>query len=133
MADGVGTFTEAVSVAGATLAPSSQRNSLLTHTIRLKSIVGFQPYSYLDENCFCCIAIILKCLRCEMSNLTRSMKIVSLCGRLCDSQGIDFNGMRDVKCSLSHWDEIRSDVLEKTSHEIKIMSDVFGKKSNVFG
>ena len=68
-----------------------------------------------------------------MSNLTRSMKIVSLCGRLCDSQGIDFNGMRDVKCSLSHWDEIRSDVLEKTSHEIKIMSDVFGKKSNVFG
>ena len=75
----------------------------------------------------------MKCLRCEMSNLTRSMKIVSLCGRLCDSQGIDFNGMRDVKCSLSHWVEIRSDVLEKTSHEIKIMSDVFGKKSNVFG
>ena len=133
MADGVGTFTEAVSVAGATLAPSSQSNSRLTHTIRLKSIVGFQPYSCLDENCFCCIAIILKCLRCEMSNLTRSMKIVSLCGRLCDSQGIDFNGMRDVKCSLSHWDEIRSDVLEKTSHEIKIMSDVFWKKSNVFG
>ena len=61
------------------------------------------------------------------------MKIVSLCGRLCDSQGIDFNGMREVKCSLSHWDEIMSDVLEKTSHEIKIMSDVFGKKSNVFG
>ena len=131
MADGVGTFTEAVSVAGATFAPSSQRNSLLTHTIRLN--VGFQPYSCLDENCFCCIAIILKCLRCETSDLTRSMKIVSLCGRLCDSQGIDFNGMRDVKCSLSHWDEIRSDVLEKTSHEIKIMSDVFWKKSNVFG
>ena len=54
-------------------------------------------------------------------------------GGLCDSQGIDFNGMRDVKCNLSHWDEIMSDVLEKTSHEIKIMSDVFWKKSNVFG
>ena len=119
MADGVGTFTEAVSVAGATLAPSSQSNSRLTHAIRLKSIVGFQPYSYLDENCFCCIAIILKYLRCETSNLTRSMKIVSLCGRLCDSQGIDFNGMREEKSCLSHWREI--------------MSDVFWKKSNVFG
>ena len=105
MADGVGTFTEAVSVAGATLAPSSQRNSLLTHTIRPN--VGFQPHSCLGETCFCCMAIILNCLRCETSDLTRSMKIVSLCGRLCDSQGIDFNGMRDVKCSLSHWDEIR--------------------------
>ena len=52
VADGVGTFTEAVSVAGATLAPSSQSNSLLTHTIRLKSIVGLQPYSYFDEYCF---------------------------------------------------------------------------------
>ena len=61
------------------------------------------------------------------------MKIISLCGRLCDSQGIEFNGMRDEKCNLSHWDEIMSDVLEKTSHEIKIMSDVFWKKSNVFG
>lgn len=97
MADGVGTFTEAVSVAGATLAPSSQSNSRLTHTIRLKSIVGFQPYSCLDENCFCCIAIILKYLRCETSNLTWSMKFFSLCGRLCDSQGIDFNGMREEK------------------------------------
>lgn len=77
---GGGTFTEAVSVAGATLAPSSQSNSRLTHTIRLKSIVGFQPYSCLDENCFCCIAIILKCLRFEMSNLTRSMRFFSLCG-----------------------------------------------------
>jgi len=61
------------------------------------------------------------------------MKIVSLCGRLCDSLGIDFNGMREEKSCLSHWDEIMSDVLEKTSHEIKIMSDVFWKKSNVFG
>ena len=65
------------------------------------------------------IAIILKSLRYETSNLTRSMKIISLCGRLCDSQGIEFNGMRDEKCNLSHWDEI--------------MSDVFWKKSNVFG
>ena len=41
------------------------------------------------------------------------MKIFSLCGRLCDSQGIDFNGMREEKSCLSHWREIMSDVLEK--------------------
>ena len=68
-----------------------------------------------------------------MSNLTRSMRFFSLCGRLCDSQGIDFNGMREEKSCLSHWREIMSDVLEKTSYEIKIVSDVFLKKSNVFG
>lgn len=133
MADGVGTFTEAVSVAGATLAPSSQSNSRLTHTIRLKSIVGFQPYSCLDENCFCCIAIILKCLRCEMSNLTRSMKFFSLCGRLCDSQGIDFNGMREEKAVYRIGMKLCRTYWKKLPTKSKLCRTFLGKSSTFLG
>jgi len=55
------------------------------------------------------------------------MKIVSLCGRLCDSQGIDFNGMMEEKSCLSHWREIMSDVLEKLPTKSKLCRTFSGK------